>query len=92
MQSDSNIEERFLEAYQTASSLEKPVPPDQMLRLYAYYKQATNNSIIYKAFDSTNLVNAFKVNAWLQIRGMSADEAKVAYIELVEQIKKDQNL
>ena len=92
MQNDDKLEERFLDAYQFASNIKEPIAPDQMLRLYAYYKQATNHSIVYKAFDSTNLINAFKMNAWMQIRSMSAKEAKIAYVELVDQIKKEHNL
>lgn len=86
MENEIELEAQFLEAYQKASSLEHPIPPDLMLKLYAYYKQATNHSIQYKSFDSTNLVNAFKANAWFQVKSMPANDAKLAYIKLVNEI------
>lgn len=86
MENDIELEAQFLDAFNKASTLEHPIPPDLMLKLYAFYKQATNHSIKYKSFDSTNLVNAFKANAWFQVKSMTVTEAKIAYIELVKQI------
>lgn len=80
------IEMKFQEAYKKASSTDKKFPPDIMLQFYAYYKQATEQEGIYTPSGGENDVrNAFKLNALLQIKGMTRQEAKQKYIELVNQ-------
>lgn len=74
----------FKEAYQVSSTTTLKLPPDLMLKLYAYYKQATKGNN-YKQSSSGNveLRNAFKLNAWIQLSHLSIDEAKQEYINLV---------
>ena len=65
------------------------VPQDIQLVLYGLYKQATSNIIdvdINQNDAYFNLINAFKVNAWLQVKHLSPTEAKIAYIEQVKKI------
>lgn len=59
----------------------EPFPADILLKFYAYYKKATNNYDRPNSRDS--LINAFKTNALFQIQNITQDEAKVIYIELV---------
>ncbi len=77
------IEKEFQEAYKKASKTDKKFPPDVMLQFYAYYKQATEQEGIYTPSGEDDVRNAFKLNALLQIKGMSTNEAKRNYIELV---------
>jgi len=59
----------------------EPFPADFLLRLYAYYKKATNN---YSRPSSRKpIINAFKTNAIFQIQSITEDEAKQEYINLV---------
>ena len=59
----------------------EPFPADFLLRLYAYYKRATNDQ---DSPGSNNpLINAFKTNALFQTRGLTPDEAKQLYVEAV---------
>lgn len=78
----------FQEAFNKASQMTQPLPPDVMLRLYAYYKQATFGTSNYKN-DNFDLRNAFKFNAWIQISHFTQDEAKKKYIETVNDILKN---
>ncbi|CAL2104391.1 Phosphatidylserine decarboxylase [Tenacibaculum sp. 190130A14a] len=79
----------FEEAYKKASSTNEKLPPDVMLKLYAYYKQAVKGDhFSFNANTDANLRNAFKFNAWRQLKGMSEDEAKREYINLVNTIIK----
>jgi len=56
-------------------------PADLLLRLYAYYKRATNN---YERPSSRKpIINAFKANALFQVQDITEDEAKQNYIDLV---------
>jgi len=77
------IDKEFLEAYKKASKTNQKFPPDIMLQFYAYYKQATEQEGIYTPSGEDDVRNAFKLNALLQIKGMSTEEAKQKYIELV---------
>lgn len=84
----SKLDIQFNEAFQRISETEQSLPPDILLRLYAYYKQATKaNKLLYNS-NENNLRSAFKFNARMQLQGMSEDEAKQEYINLTNQILK----
>lgn len=78
---------RFKKAFEKISSTDKKFPPDIMLKLYAYYKQATagDNFTFSADFDTRS---GFKFNAWMQLKGMSEDQAKEEYINLVNNLLK----
>lgn len=83
----SNLDTLFEEAYQKASNMQEAIPPDVMLRLYAYYKQAVKgDNFSFNA--NQDIKNAFKFNAWMQLKGMNETEAKKEYINLVNSILK----
>jgi diazepam-binding inhibitor (GABA receptor modulating acyl-CoA-binding protein) len=89
MNKDLNI--KFEKAYIVASETQLKLPPDIMLKFYAYYKQATKgNDYKQSKSDGIELRNAFKLNAWLQLNHLSADEAKQHYIKLVNKHLKPQ--
>lgn len=84
-----DLDTRFNEAVEIASNMtQASLPQDVQLRLYAYFKQATFGTLNYNHSESANLRNAFKNNAWIQIRHLSVDEAKEEYIELINFLKK----
>lgn len=85
MQNDLDIQ--FQNAYRKASNIEETIPPDIMLRLYAYYKQAVKGDN-FSFNTNQDIRNAFKFNAWIQLKGMSENEAKKEYINLVNTILK----
>lgn len=60
---------------------ESSFPADFLLRLYAYYKKATNN--YERPSSSKPIINAFKTNALFQVKDVTQDEAKRIYIDLV---------
>ena len=79
------VDKKFQEAYDKASKTSQKFPPDLMLKLYAYYKQATEHTTVYIPSGDSGVKNAFKLNALLQVRNMTTQEAKEAYIQLVEE-------
>lgn len=79
----------FEEAYKISSATSLKLPPDVMLQLYAYYKQATKGSNYEQPSGDVELRNAFKLNAWFQLGQISEDEAKKEYINLVNKYLKD---
>lgn len=85
-----NLDEQFKEAFEAASKMTIQLPPDVMLRIYAYYKQATDDPNSFSYNNNYDLRNAFKMNAWLQISHLSQDEAKEKYIEIINEILNNQ--
>ena len=77
-----NLDIQFYEAVDRVNSHTEPFPADLLLRLYAYYKRATND--YGKPSGRKPLVEAFKTNALFQIKDISVIEAKKAYIDLVD--------
>lgn len=81
-----DLDQLFQEAYQKASNTNRKLPPDVMLRIYAYYKQATSGYSHRFEFQQSDLVRAFKFNAWKQVSHLSNKEAKKIYIELINSL------
>lgn len=87
---ERDLETRFRAAVETAYHWpEGSLAPDVQLRLYAYYKQATQGTPGYRRPHDLDLRNAFKANAWLQIGHMSAKEAMEEYVTMVNAIIKE---
>jgi len=81
MEKDS-LQNEFKKAVAFISNYTDPLPPDLLLKLYAYYKIANKN------FDNpgskTPLINAFKANALFQAKNLQPEEAMERYIVLVK--------
>lgn len=82
---NTNLDEEYTAAFDKISKLKEALAPDIMLKFYAYYKQANfgNKSIVKSGSD---VRSAFKFNAWVQLKGMSSEQAKKEYIELANSI------
>lgn len=77
----------FHQAVEIASKMtQSSLPQDVQLRLYAYYKQATYGTTHARPTSATDLRNAFKTNAWMQISHISQDEAKQCYIDIINSL------
>ncbi|GAB5565683.1 MAG: hypothetical protein Wins2KO_27460 [Winogradskyella sp.] len=75
------LHKTFEDAVKRINEHTEPFPADFLLRLYAYYKKATND---YGRPNSRKpIINAFKTNALFQVQDISEDEAKQEYISLV---------
>lgn len=77
----SALDIEFEDAVERINSFTEPYPADFLLRLYAYYKKATNN--YERPSSSKPIINAFKTNALFQVKDVTQDEAKQIYIDLV---------
>jgi len=78
---DLNIE--FQDAVERVNAHTEPFPADYLLRLYAYYKKATNDD--GQPSSKKPIINAFKTNALFQAKDVAPNEAKRMYIDLVNQ-------
>ena len=75
------LEIEFQEAVNRVNAHTEPFPADTLLKLYAYFKKATND--YGRPRSKKPIINAFKTNALFQATGLSEDEAKQSYIDLV---------
>ena len=71
----------FNKAVNSINEHTEPFPADFLLRLYSYYKVATNNK--EQPSSRSPLINAFKTKAIFQNRGLDSDEAKQLYVDAV---------
>lgn len=72
---------KFQDAVKRVNAHTEPFPADTLLRLYAYYKKATND--YGRPSSSKAIINAFKTNALFQAKDISEEEAKRIYIDLI---------
>jgi acyl-CoA-binding protein len=86
---EKDLDKQFNEAVKIASSMtQASLPQDMQLRLYAFYKHATFDKSKFTVTDNSDLRNAFKTNAWIQISHLTQDEAKHQYIKLIHSLIK----
>lgn len=71
----------FQQAVDRVNAHKEPFPADTLLKLYAFYKTANKNQ--ERPSSKEPIINAFKTNALFQAKGLSVDEAKQSYIDLV---------
>ncbi len=83
-----DLDKEFEKAYKISSTTNIKLPPDIMLKFYAYYKQATKGNNYEEPSGDIKLRNAFKLNAWFQLNYLSEDDAKKEYIKLVNKYLK----
>jgi acyl-CoA-binding protein len=82
---DSDLDIAFREAFNEISKLKEAVTPDIMLKFYAYNKQANFGSN-FPYYDELDVRNGFKINAWMQLKNMSSNQAKKEYIKLAKSL------
>ena len=85
---DSDLDIAFKEAFTEISRLNEAPAPDIMLKFYAYYKQASFGSN-FPFEEKLDIRNAFKINAWMQLKDMSSEQAKKEYIKLASLVLKN---
>lgn len=83
----STLNEQFEQA--AADSKKLPERPDNatMLKLYSLYKQGSVGDVEGSRPGFGDMVGRAKWDAWNALKGQSQDEAKQAYIDLVEDLK-----
>lgn len=75
---------RFEAAVTASRQLPERPDEDTLLQLYALYKQATEGDVHGERPGFLDFVGGAKYEAWSQLAGMSADEAKRQYADLVQ--------
>lgn len=85
----SDLQSQF-EAAEANSKL-LPAKPDNptLLKIYGLYKQGTLGDNTEKKPSFSDFVARAKWDAWTANKGVSQDDAKQKYIDLIEQLRSD---
>ena len=75
----------------TAAAKQTKKKPDNatLLKLYSYYKQATEGDVSGERPGGFDFVGGAKHDAWSKLKGMSKDEAMTHYIKQVDKLNRD---
>ena len=80
-----DLQERFEKAQAEVKTLPAKPGNDDLLTLYSLYKQATEGDASGgKKPGRFDLVGKAKYDAWTKVSGMTSDDAKQHYVELVD--------
>lgn len=82
----SALDDRFTAAADASKTLPERPDNETLLQLYALYKQATVGDVEGDRPSFMDPVGRAKYDAWEKIEGMSTDDAKAAYADLVESL------
>ena len=78
------------EAATTAAKHAKKKPDNAtLLKLYSYFKQATDGDVAGARPGGFDFVGGAKHDAWSKLKGMSKDEAMQNYIKQVEKLNRE---
>lgn len=91
--SEKDLDILFEEAFDNAQLIpQESVPQDMQLVLYGLYKQATSGKTTNFMQNPQDLRNAFKLNAWMQVKHLSIEDAKQKYIDIINELMKERNI
>ncbi|XP_053545762.1 acyl-CoA-binding protein [Bombina bombina] len=77
----------FNKAAEEAKELKTKPTDEQLLALYAFYKQATVGDVNTERPGMLDFKGKAKWDAWAAKKGVSKEEARAQYIKLVETLK-----
>jgi len=83
----SDVETAFTAAVDDVEKLPQRPGNEDLLRLYAFYKQATVGDVEGKRPGMMDFVARAKYDAWVGLRGTSSEEAMQAYADVVASLK-----
>ena len=85
----SNDTELFEQAAAAVKSLEQRPDDHTMLQLYALYKQGSAGDVQGDKPGFFDFVGVAKYEAWEKLQGISAEEARAQYVDLVRKLGGD---
>jgi len=84
-----DLKSKFEAAAAAAKQTRKKPDNPTLLKLYSYYKQATEGDVKGDRPGGFDFVGGAKYDAWSKLKGTSRDEAMEAYIKQVERLNRD---
>ncbi len=83
-----DVKAKFEAAAASAKQAKKKSDNATLLKLYSYYKQATDGNVKGDRPGGFDFVRGAKHDAWSKLEGMSADDAMQNYIKQVEKLNR----
>ena len=83
------LKTRFDAAAAAAKRTKKRPDNATLLKLYAFYKQATEGDVKGARPGGLDFVGGAKYDAWAKLKGTSADDAMTSYIKQVERLNRE---
>lgn len=87
-ESQVDLEQRFQQAKEAVEKLTQRPSNDELLSLYALFKQATQGDVSGSRPGLFDLKGRAKFDAWAKLKGKQTKEAKEEYVKWVEGLKK----
>ena len=84
-----DLKAKFEAAAVAAKQTKRRPDNPTLLKLYSYYKQATDGDVKGERPGGFDFVGGAKHDAWSKLKGMSKDEAMQNYIKQVEKLNRD---
>lgn len=78
------MSDAFAEALRKVKSVSKTPSTEELLQLYAFYKQGTEGDISGKRPGMLDMKGRAKYDAWTKAKGLSQEQAKAKYVAFVE--------
>lgn len=83
----SDLQTQFESAAEAVQQLPERPSNEDLLRLYALYKQATLGDVEGKRPGMMDFRGRAKYDAWAELEGMETEAAMQQYIDLVDELK-----
>jgi acyl-CoA-binding protein len=80
------LPERFADAQARVKTLTQAPSTDQLLELYALYKQGSSGDVDSKRPGMLDIKGRAKWDAWAGKKGQTRDQAMEAYVALVDRL------
>jgi diazepam-binding inhibitor (GABA receptor modulating acyl-CoA-binding protein) len=84
-----DLKSKFEAAAAAAKQTKKRPDNKTLLKLYSYYKQATEGDVKGERPGGFDFVGGAKFDEWSKLKGMSKDEAMTNYIKQVERLNRE---
>ena len=82
----SDLNEKFQQAAVDVKTLTSRPSNEDMLALYANFKQASSGDVSGKRPGMLDIVGRAKYDAWADLKGVSSGDAKQTYIDTVNRL------
>ena len=86
---DGDLKSRFEAAAASAKQTKQRPDNATMLKLYSYYKQATEGDVRGDRPGGFDFVGGAKYDAWAKLKGTTRDDAMTGYIKQVERLNRE---
>jgi acyl-CoA-binding protein len=81
-----DLSAKFEDAQVRVKQLSKAPSTDDLLELYAFYKQATSGDVSGSRPGMLDMKGRAKYDAWAKKKGITKDDAMTKYVALVDRL------